>query len=68
LGVTVRLADGVASTPGSAGDYNWAGLGGTYFWVDPKERLVAVWMMQNVALRGYYRNLYRDLVYGAMND
>jgi CubicO group peptidase (beta-lactamase class C family) len=68
LGVTVRLADGVSSVPGTAGDYNWAGLGGTYFWVDPKERLVAVWMMQNVALRGYYRNLYRDLVYGAMND
>jgi CubicO group peptidase (beta-lactamase class C family) len=68
LGFTVRLADGQAPIAGSAGDYNWAGLGGTYFWVDPKERLVAVWMMQNIPLRTHYRNLYRNLVYGAMND
>lgn len=66
LGFAVRLADGQASTPGSAGDYNWAGFGGTYFWVDPKERLVAVWMMQSVSQRTYARNLYRNLVYGAL--
>ena len=68
LGFAVRLADGQASTPGSAGDYNWAGLGGTYFWVDPKERLVAVWMMQSVPQRNYYRGLYRNFVYGAMTQ
>ena len=66
LGFAVRLADGQASTPGSTGDYNWAGLGGTYFWVDPKERLVAVWMMQSTPQRNYYRGLYRNLVYGAL--
>jgi len=66
LGFAVRLADGQASTPGSTGDYNWAGFGGTYFWVDPKERLVAVWMMQSTPQRNYYRGLYRNLVYGAM--
>jgi CubicO group peptidase (beta-lactamase class C family) len=68
LGFAVRLADGQASTPGSAGDYNWAGFGGTYFWIDPKERLVAVWMMQSTAQRNYYRGLYRNLVYGAMTQ
>jgi len=31
---------------GNTGDHNWAGYGGTYFWIDPKERLAAVWMMQ----------------------
>jgi CubicO group peptidase (beta-lactamase class C family) len=67
LGFTVRLADGVSPLEGSAGDYNWAGLGGTYFWVDPRERLIAVWMMQAPGPRGYYRELYRNLVYGAMN-
>jgi len=66
LGFAVRLADGQAANPGSAGDYNWAGFGGTYFWVDPKERLVAIWMMQSTAQRNYYRGLYRDMVYGAM--
>jgi CubicO group peptidase (beta-lactamase class C family) len=66
LGFAVRLADGQASTPGSTGDYNWGGLGGTYFWVDPRERLVAIWMMQAPGQRTYYRGLYRDMVYGAM--
>ncbi len=28
--------------PGSAGDFSWVGITGTYFWVDPKEKLVAV--------------------------
>jgi CubicO group peptidase (beta-lactamase class C family) len=66
LGFAVRLADGQAATPGSAGDYNWGGLGGTYFWVDPKERLAAVWMMQSVSQRTYYRGVYRNMVYGSM--
>jgi CubicO group peptidase (beta-lactamase class C family) len=66
LGVAVRTADGEASYPGSAGDYFWGGLGGTYFWVDPKERLVAIWMMQAPGQRTYYRGLFRNLVYGAM--
>jgi CubicO group peptidase (beta-lactamase class C family) len=66
LGFAVRLADGQATSHGTTGDYNWAGLGGTYFWVDPKERLVAVWMMQNIPLRNYYRQLYRNFVYTAL--
>jgi len=66
LGVAVRLQDGLATTPGSVGDYNWGGLGGTYFWVDPKEKLIAIWMMQAPNQRGYYRGIYRDMVYAAM--
>lgn len=67
LGFAVRHGNGLASAEGSAGDYNWAGLGGTYFWVDPKERLVAVWMMQAPNQRNYYRELFRNMVYGALN-
>ena len=33
---------------GSVGKYFWAGYAGTYFWVDPKEELVGVYMMQSV--------------------
>ena len=66
LGVAVRLTDGQAPTPGSAGDYNWGGLGGTYFWVDPKEKLIAIWMMQAPNQRTYYRGIFRDMVYAAM--
>ncbi len=68
LGFAVRLADGQASIPGTAGDYNWGGLGGTYFWIDPKERLIGIWMMQAPGPRNYYRGLYRNFVYGAMTQ
>ena len=67
LGFAVRLANGVSPLAGSAGDYNWGGLGGTYFWIDPKERLIAIWMMQAPGQRVHYRDLYRSLVYGALN-
>src|SRR5262249_51356302 len=30
----VRTEAGLSAQPGSVGDYNWAGYGGTYFWVD----------------------------------
>ena len=67
LGFAVRLADGIAAVPGSAGEYMWAGYGGTYFWVDPRERLVAVYMSQAPSpIRAYYRKLLKQLVYQAI--
>jgi CubicO group peptidase (beta-lactamase class C family) len=65
LGFGVRLADGESSNAGSAGDYSWGGLGGTFFWIDPKENLIGIWMMQGPFQREYYRNLFKNLVYGA---
>ncbi|MBC7703564.1 MAG: beta-lactamase family protein [Rhodoferax sp.] len=69
LGLAGRPADGLAATPGSAGDYNWSGYAGTAFWVDPKEQIVGVMMMQSPgAMRNYHRNLLRQLVYQAISD
>ena len=69
LGVAVRPSDGIAPVPGSAGDFNWGGYAGTFFWVDPKEQLVAVFMVQSAgALRVYHRTLFRQLVYQAIAD
>jgi CubicO group peptidase (beta-lactamase class C family) len=65
LGFAVRLADGEASNAGSAGDYSWGGLAGTYFWNDRQENMTAIWMMQGPYQREYYRNLFKNLVYGA---
>jgi CubicO group peptidase (beta-lactamase class C family) len=67
LGFAVRHADGLSATNGSGGDYNWAGYGGTYFWVDPKERLVGILMMQAPSQRNYYRELFRNMVYAAID-
>ncbi|MDW8018277.1 MAG: serine hydrolase domain-containing protein [Thermus sp.] len=66
LGVAVRLADGGSPLPGSAGDYNWGGLFGTSFFVDPKERLIGIWMMQNPGGRAYYAQLFRHAVYASL--
>jgi CubicO group peptidase (beta-lactamase class C family) len=69
LGFAVRPSDGIAPIPGSAGDFNWGGYAGTVFWVDPKEQLVAVFMVQSAgALRLYHRTLFRQLVYQAIVD
>jgi CubicO group peptidase (beta-lactamase class C family) len=68
LGFAVRREVGLSPTPGTVGDYNWGGLGGTTFWVDPKEELIAVWMMQAPGQRVHYRNAFRSLVYQAIND
>ena len=67
LGFAVRVAPGRNSVPGSVGDFSWAGITGTYFWVDPKEKLVAVLMTQlpQPAIVPYWRRT-RTLVYQAL--
>ena len=66
LGFAVRKETGVATTPGSIGDYNWGGAGGTFFWIDPKEDLIVVYAMQAPSKRIPYRQVLRDLVYAAI--
>lgn len=66
LGFAVRLSAGAAYTPGSVGDYNWSGLAGTYFWIDPQQEMIAIWLMQAPEQRAHYRQLYRNLVYAAL--
>jgi CubicO group peptidase (beta-lactamase class C family) len=67
LGFAVRKETGVATTPGSIGDYNWGGAAGTYFWVDPKENLFVVYAMQSPKERIPYRQVLRDMVYSAID-
>ena len=69
LGFAVRQGPGVAGVPGSAGEFMWAGYAGTYFWVDPKEEIVALYMTQAPSpIRAYYRRLFKQLVYGSIID
>ena len=66
LGFAVRRQAGIAPFPGSAGQYFWSGMAGTFFFIDPKEDLFAVFMMQGPGQRQYTRTLVRDLVYAAV--
>jgi CubicO group peptidase (beta-lactamase class C family) len=67
LGFAVREAGGLAASNGSAGDYFWPGAFGTSFWVDPKEEIVVVYMMQaGAGMGGHYRSLLRGMVLQAL--
>src|SRR5215831_4369061 len=60
LGFAVRQGDGVAGVAGSAGEFMWAGYAGTYFWVDPKEEIVGIYMSQAPSpIRAYYRKMFK---------
>jgi CubicO group peptidase (beta-lactamase class C family) len=67
LGFMVRQGPGLASVPGSEGDYAWAGAGGTFFWIDPKEQVIGLLMAQTPGpIRQYYRRMIKQLVYQAL--
>ncbi len=69
LGFAVRQGPGVAGVHGSQGEFMWGGYAGTYFWVDPKEELVAVYMSQATGpTRPWYRRLVKNLTYQAIMD
>jgi CubicO group peptidase (beta-lactamase class C family) len=45
LTFAVNLGPGKSATVGSAGEYNWGGAAGTSFWIDPKEHMVGVFLI-----------------------
>jgi CubicO group peptidase (beta-lactamase class C family) len=51
---------------GSPGEFYWAGYAGTYFWVDPKEELVGVYMMQSVKHLLWYATQFKTLAVQAI--
>ncbi len=46
LGFRVSTDLGASQALGSTGTYGWSGIYGTNFWVDPKEHLVGIMMVQ----------------------
>jgi len=66
LGFAVRTEAGIAPFLGSTGQFFWSGMAGTFFWIDPKEELFAVFMMQGPGQRQHTRSLVRNLVYAAV--
>jgi CubicO group peptidase (beta-lactamase class C family) len=67
LGFEVRKSTGVAALPGSEGEYGWAGNAGTLFWIDPKRKLMALYMVQvNDYDRIFLRNQFRTMLQAAI--
>ncbi len=66
LGFAVRKDPGVSPLAGSVGEFNWGGAGGTFFWIDPKEDLFVVFMMQSPKQRVPYRAVLKNMIYAAV--
>jgi CubicO group peptidase (beta-lactamase class C family) len=66
LGFAVTLNPARALMPGSVGDFSWGGMASTYFWVDPREQLIVIFMTQLTPSATYpIRRELRTLVYSA---
>jgi CubicO group peptidase (beta-lactamase class C family) len=46
LGFRVVTDNALTGALGSNGRYGWLGIYGTEFWIDPKERLIAIVLVQ----------------------
>jgi CubicO group peptidase (beta-lactamase class C family) len=69
LGFEVHTKLGESALMGSVGEYGWSGAAGTTFWIDPKEQLLAIYMVQaNESDTRFLRNQFRGMVQAALID
>jgi CubicO group peptidase (beta-lactamase class C family) len=69
LGFAVTLDTTRTMLPGSIGDYFWGGAASTYFWIDPREELITIFMTQLMPSTTYaIRRELRTLVYSAFSE
>ena len=67
LGFEIRTDPITSHAPGSVGSFRWSGAWGTYFWVDPAEKLAVVQMIQAApGAAGEAFLAIRRLAYGAL--
>lgn len=67
LGVAVRVDTTGAARPGPSGIFRWSGYLGTYFWVDPKDDMIAmVWTQLSPGSRYPLEATFQELVYEAL--
>lgn len=67
LGSRTLMDVGIAEVPGSVGEYGWSGAAKTYYWIDPAEDLVGVFMTQYQGEDAPTLD-FRVLTYGAIVD
>ena len=67
LGVSVTLDLAVAQTIGSVGEYGWGGAASTAYWIDPKEDLIVIFMVQFWMSGTFnFRGQLKSIVYPAL--
>ena len=68
LGSRVMLDVAESAGTGSVGEYGWAGAAKTYFWIDPAEDLVGLFMSQYMTGMLLPDRDLRSLTYQAIDD
>jgi CubicO group peptidase (beta-lactamase class C family) len=69
LGFSVILDVAKVMIPASVGNYSWGGAASTYFWIDPTEDLICVFMTQLLPSTTYpIRRELATLVYSAFAE
>jgi len=65
LGFAVRTQE-PANTSWPLGEYRWDGVAGTFFFIDPKDDMFAICMMQSPSQRERIQNELKTLIYQAL--
>jgi CubicO group peptidase (beta-lactamase class C family) len=71
FGFTMAVSNGAGKTgaAGSEGEYFWGGAAGTRFWIDPKEQMIGIFMIQILPHTNLtYGTQFRQLAYQAISD
>ena len=69
LGFATTMNASATLMPGSDGDYFWGGAASTFFWIDPEEDLIGLFMTQLMPSSTYpVRREVRTMVYAALDD
>jgi CubicO group peptidase (beta-lactamase class C family) len=63
LGFAVRT---VENPPLASGEYRWDGVGGTFFFIDPKDDMFTIVMMESPSQRGRIETEIKTLIYEAL--
>ena len=67
LGFAVRISP-YPGTSWPLGEYRWDGIGGTFFFIDPKDDMFVIFMVQTPSQRGRIQLALKTLIYEALMD
>jgi CubicO group peptidase (beta-lactamase class C family) len=65
LGVAVRTSP-YPGTSWPLGEYRWDGIGGTFFFIDPKDDMFVIFMVQTPTQRGRIQLALKTLIYESL--
>lgn len=68
LGFAIVQDQGLSGSQVSEGSYSWGGAAGTTFWIDPKEDLIGIYMMQTLPPQAPFGEAFKNMVYQAIDD